>query len=48
MGAASIPTEEQLLIEAHYARTRSLKQDIYWMGKALCRLFTKTTWTKKI
>ncbi|MEN9849137.1 MAG: hypothetical protein RL368_1877, partial [Pseudomonadota bacterium] len=47
-GAASIPTEEQLLIEAHYARTRSLKQDIYWIGKALIRLFTKTAWSRQI
>lgn len=47
-GAASLPIEEQLLIEAHYARTRSLKQDIYWMGKALCRLFAKTAWSKQI
>jgi NDP-sugar pyrophosphorylase family protein len=47
-GAASIPIEEQLLIEAHYACTRSLRQDIYWMGKALCRLFAKTAWSKQI
>lgn len=47
-GAASIPVEEQLLIEAHYARTHSLRQDIYWMGKALCRLFAKTAWSKQI
>ncbi|MDD2816548.1 MAG: NDP-sugar synthase [Thiotrichaceae bacterium] len=47
-GAASLPIEEQLLIEAHYARTRSLKQDIYWMGKALTRLFAKNAWSKQI
>lgn len=46
-GAASLPIEEQLLIEAHYARTRSLKQDIYWMGKALIRLFAKNAWSKQ-
>ena len=46
-GAASIPVEEQLLIDAHYARTRSFKQDIYWMGKALSRLFAKNTWSKQ-
>lgn len=41
---ADATVEERLLVEAYYARTRSLGKDLFWLIRGFLCLFTKRAW----